>query len=96
MDNHITLINLYDYYGTLLTEKQQTYFQDYYFNNLSLAEMSENYRVSRSAIHKQLKETETKLEFYEKKLSLFKNGQKIKQLIKPLDAETQNKIKELI
>ncbi len=96
MDNHIQLINLYDYYGTLLTEKQQTYFQDYYFNNLSLAEMSENYQVSRSAIHKQLKEAESKLEFYEAKLALLKNSQKIKELIKPLDVEIQNKIKELI
>ena len=33
MDKSIYLISLYDYYGDLLTEKQQSYFEDYYFND---------------------------------------------------------------
>ena len=40
MDKTIYLINLYDYYEGLLTEKQKEYFKDYYFDNLSLSEMS--------------------------------------------------------
>ena len=71
MDNRIYLINLYDYYGDLLTDKQKEYFEDYYFDNLSLAEISENNNISRNAIHKQLKEVTLKLENYEKKLMLF-------------------------
>ena len=50
------IISLYDTYNSLLTDKQKLYFEDYYFNNLSLSEMSENYEVSRNAIHKQIKE----------------------------------------
>ena len=42
MQKQILLTILYDYYGVLLTEKQQNYFKDYYFNNLSLSEISEN------------------------------------------------------
>ena len=61
MDNRIYLINLYDYYSELLTEKQREYFEDYYFDNLTLQEISENNDVSRNAVHKQLKETEEKL-----------------------------------
>ena len=40
MENEIFLTNLYDCYKNLLTEKQQEYFEDYYFNNLSLTEIS--------------------------------------------------------
>ena len=71
MDNRIYLINLYDYYSELLTDKQREYFEDYYFDNLSLAEISENNNISRNAIHKQLKEVTLKLENYEEKLMLF-------------------------
>lgn len=96
MDNTIYLINLYDYYSELLTEKQQEYFEYYYFNNLSLSEISENIKVSRNAVHNSLKETVNKLEFYEEKLQLYKKSQKIKEIIKTLDENLQNKIKELI
>ena len=55
MDKRIYLNNLYDYYKDLFTEKQQEYFEDYYYNNFSLAEIAENNDVSRNAIHNQLK-----------------------------------------
>lgn len=96
MDNRIYLIDLYDYYSELLTDKQKEYFEYYYFDNLSLAEISENIKISRNAVHNSLKETINKLEFYEEKLELHKKAQKIKELIKPLDNQTQNEIKELI
>ena len=96
MDNRIYLIDLYDYYSDLLTDKQKEYFEYYYFDNLSLAEISENTKVSRNAIHNSLKETINKLEFYEEKLELYKKRKKIKELIKTLDENTQNQIKELI
>ena len=55
MEEFIYYNELYDLYGKLLTDKQQEYFENYYFNNLSLSEMAENYGISRNAIHKQLK-----------------------------------------
>jgi len=96
MDNRIYLINLYDYYSELLTDKQREYFEDYYFDNLSLAEISENNNISRNAIHKQLKEVTLKLENYEEKLMLFQKRKVIEKLIKNLDDELKEKIKELI
>jgi len=96
MDNRIYLINLYDYYSELLTDKQKEYFEDYYFDNLSLAEISENNNISRNAIHKQLKEVTLKLENYEEKLMLFQKRKVIEKLIKNLDDELKEKIKELI
>lgn len=96
MDNRLYLIDLYDYYGNLLTIKQQNYFEDYYFDNLSLAEISENYHVSRNAIHKQLETVTDKLHYYEEKLELYQKAKKLKILIKDLDEKTQKQIEELI
>lgn len=85
------IISLYDIYNSLLTEKQKLYFEDYYFNNLSLSEMSENYEVSRNAIHKQIKEVNNKLEDFEKKLQLKEKDKRIKKLINKIE---DSKIKE--
>ena len=81
MENQVLLCILYDYYGELLTDKQKQYFKDYYFENLSLSEMSENYNISRNAIHKNLKETEEKLLYYEKILKLYEKNKKFKKQI---------------
>ena len=77
MDKIIYLTNLFDYYGELLTDKQQAYFKDYYFNNLTLSEIAENENVSRNAIHKQIKDSENKLLNYEKVLKQYQNSLKI-------------------
>lgn len=96
MENQVLLCILYDYYGELLTDKQKKYFIDYYFENLSLSEMSENYDISRNAIHKNLKETEEKLLYYEKVLKLYEKNKKIKKIINNLDYDLKNKLLELI
>lgn len=96
MDNRIYFINLYDYYSDLLTDKQQNYFEGYYFDNLSLQEISENIGVSRNAVSKQLKDVTNKLEYFEEKLKLYNKSLKIKKLIEKIDADTKSKIEELI
>ena len=85
MENQVLLCILYDYYGELLTDKQKKYFVDYYFENLSLSEMSEN-----------LKETEEKLLYYEKVLKKYEKNKKIKKIINNLDDDLKNKLLELI
>lgn len=94
MDKNIYLINLYDIYGSLLTKKQQNYFEEYYFDNLSLKEISENYNVTRNAIFNVLKETEEKLEFYEENLNIYLKNKKIKELIK--DTNLKEEIEKII
>lgn len=97
MDKKLYLINLYDYYGSLLTDKQQSYFENYYFNDYSLAEIAENDNVSRNAVHGQLKIVEEKLNEYEDKLKLYSNGNKIKKLLTKIEEkEIVEKIEELI
>lgn len=96
LEDTIYLSKLYDYYSPLLTEKQCLYFEDYYFQNLTLSEMSENYKVSRNAIHKNIKETSFKLVEYEKKLKLLEKKQKVMTIINNLDEKIRKQIEEWI
>lgn len=84
MDNFY-LIDLYDIYGSLLTQKQQKYFEDYYFDNLSLQEISENYNISRNAIYNSLRETKEKLKIYEDNLQIYSKNKKLKEIITKID-----------
>ena len=67
MEKMIYLNCLFDLYGNLLTEKQQLYFKDYYFDNLTLEEISENDAVSKNAVSKHLKAAKKLLEKLEKR-----------------------------
>ncbi len=97
MDKLVYLNNLFDLYGELLTDKQQMYFKDYYFDNLSYGEISEKYNVSRNAIFHQLKIIEERLNFYEEKLQLYSKKDKINNLLAKLDnKEVQDEIKKII
>ena len=93
MDKHIYLCDLYDFYKELFTEKQQMYFEDYYFNDLSLSEIAENYNVSRNAIHNQLKIIEENLLDYEKKLKLYDKKNKVIDILE--DKIDNNIIEEI-
>ena len=74
------IIQLYDIYNNLLTEKQKLYFEDYYYSDLSLKEISENYEISRNAVHDQLKRTIDSLYEYENNLKLKEKMSKIENL----------------
>jgi len=70
LSKSIRVIQLYDVYQELLTKKQKDYFEAYYFDDLSISEISENKDVSRNAVHDQIKRTVLKLEDLENKLQL--------------------------
>lgn len=93
MEEIIYFNELYDLYGSLLTDKQREYFEDYYFNNLSLGEMATNYNISRNAIFKQLHIVTDKLTMYEEKLGFNK---KLKLLNEVLESLDDNSFKEKI
>lgn len=97
MENKLYISALFDLYGDLLTEKQKTYFELYYFEDLSLSELSENYGISRNAIHKQIKDGIHKLEFYEKKLMLYQKRKKMYDIMNKIeDYNIKEEIKELL
>lgn len=96
MQQRLYLVNLYDIYGELLTDKQRNYFEDYYFDNLTLQEISENNNVSRNAVHKQLKETENKLEHFEDTLKIYSKNKRIKEICDELDKDIKEKILNIL
>lgn len=62
--------DLYAMYDALLTQGQQDYFEDYYYNDLSLGEIADNRHVSRQAVYDNLRRSAKSLEKYEDKLQL--------------------------
>lgn len=76
---------LYDFYQTLLTEKQRVYMQLYYLDDLSLGEIAEEYNVSRQAVYDNVRRTEAMLEDYENKLNLFSKFQNRMEIVEQLE-----------
>lgn len=66
--DHIVMLK--DFYGPLLTEKQQQVINLYYENDWSLSEIADNMNITRQAIYDILKRAEHALEDYENKLGL--------------------------
>lgn len=97
MEDVIYYNELYDLYGELLTKKQKLYFEDYYFNNLSLSEMAENYDVSRNAIFRQVHIVVDKLKEYEEILKLHFKKEKLLEISNKIDDEDiKKKLEELL
>ena len=94
MNEKIYLTILFDYYESLLSEKDCECFRLYYFDNLSLSEISETINISRNAIHKRLKKIEEELKEFENKLKLYEKEQKILSIVDNVDLK--NKIKNIL
>ena len=91
MNDNVYLTILFDYYEKLLSDKDRDCFKLYYFENLSLSEISENLNISRNAIHKRLKKIEEELLSFEEKLKLYDKEQKIMCLIDDFDLKERIK-----
>ena len=70
LEKLVRLALLYDFYGPLLTDKQQQFIELYYHQDWSLSEIAERFRISRQAVHDLLRRAEAALEEYEGKLHL--------------------------
>ena len=96
MEDRIYLTMLYDIYSDLLTEKERKYFEAYYFDNLSLGEISENMDVSRNAVHKSIKLVIEKLNEFESKLHLKEKNEILDKIINSInDEELKEKLNEI-
>lgn len=62
---------LFEFYAALLTDKQMNYIELYYADDYSLAEIAEEFQVSRQAVYDNIKRTEKILEEYERKLHMY-------------------------
>ena len=76
MAKNLDVINLFDIYGEMLTQKQQDFISYYYNDDLSLAEIAENEGITRQGVRDAIKRAEAQLIDFEKPLGLmerFKN-----------------------
>ncbi|WP_431308944.1 putative DNA-binding protein [Halalkalibacter lacteus] len=72
---------LFDFYQSLLTQKQRKYMSLYYLDDFSLGEIAEEFEVSRQAVYDNIKRTEVMLEDYEVKLMLLTKFVKRSELV---------------
>ena len=86
---------LYDFYGQLLSKRQQEVMALYHEENLSLSEIAEEFGISRQAVHDTLKKAEQSLADYEAKLGLMKRLMKSKEAVVDIDDRIDHMISEL-
>ena len=97
MDKREYYIELYEEYKNLLTEKQRECFENYYYEDLSLNEIADNSKVSKSLVGKTINQVIQNLEEYESKLSLNSKNKKFKKIIENIsDEDLKNKIEDIL
>ena len=72
---------LYDFYGELLTERQQEFFDLYYNEDLSLAEIAENYGISRQGVRDVIVRAEGIMTEMEDKTGIIKRFHKMQKAL---------------
>lgn len=77
---------LYDFYGQLLTKRKQEVMELYHEENLTLAEIADEFGISRAAVHDSLKSAEKSLQEYEQKLKLVSKFMQTSEAIEKIDA----------
>ncbi len=83
---------LYDFYGGLLSERQRQVMELYHEENLSLAEIAEEFGISRQGVHDALHKAEKSLEEFEDKLNLVSKFQRTNMAISEIDFKIEGLI----
>lgn len=84
MESFVRFNLLFDFYGQLLTKRQQLVVQWYYDHDLSLAEIAEQLSISRQGVHDLLRRSQQSLESYEKRLGLVERFRQERQRLDDL------------
>lgn len=90
------LLTLYEIYKNILSDKEKSYFEYYYFEDYSMQEIADNNNVSKSYVGKYIKSIENKLIHFENELNINDKNNKIRSIIKNIDNDTRNKIEDLL
>jgi len=70
MDSVFEKTLLFDFYGDLLTSKQQEVYRLYQLEDLSLSEVGERFSISRQGIYDTIRRSELQMAHFEKTLGL--------------------------
>ncbi len=91
MEKDLEYIELFEIYKELLTEKQRELFSSHYLFDLSLSEIAEQEGGSRQSVYNAVKKVKSKLDEYEKVLSLREKNKLLKEVIDTTNDENTRK-----
>ena len=77
---------LFDFYGDLLTERQREFYDLYYNEDLSLAEIAENYGISRQGVRDVIVRAEAAMTEIEDKTHIIRRFHQSQAAIAAIDA----------
>ncbi|MBR5931963.1 MAG: YlxM family DNA-binding protein [Lachnospiraceae bacterium] len=86
MEEFVKRSLLYDFYGDLLTDRQKEIYGAYVQEDLSLAEIAQEYRISRQGVHDLIRRVGMILDGYEEKLQLVAKFLEVKTKVKEIES----------
>lgn len=95
IDDVIQTSLLYDFYGSLLTDRQREVMELYYGENLSLSEIAAEFSISRQGVHDALKNAGRALHEYEQKLELVDKFQQSREAIGDIDERIEGLMEDV-
>lgn len=81
MEQFLYLSDLFDFYGALLTQKQQACLRFHLYDDLSLSEIGEALGISRQAVYDNIHRASKTMQLYEKKLQLVERYHRERQVL---------------
>lgn len=94
MEKFVEITYLYDFYESLLTDKQRELLMRYYFEDYSLGELASTYNISRQSVFDTIKKAEQKMLDYEAKLGLWSKYVKQEKILTEAKAKLNAFCKE--
>ncbi len=79
---------LYDFYGDMLTDRQKEFYDLYYNEDLSLAEIAENYNITRQGVRDVIVRAEGILEELEEKTGIIRRFKKMQGQLEEIEKRT--------
>lgn len=84
MEKFVEQTLLYDFYGELLTKRQQQVYESVILEDYSLSEVAEDLGISRQGVHDMVKRCNKTLEEYEEKLHLVEKFLNIRRQVRKI------------
>ena len=90
MEKFVERTLLYDFYGELLTKRQQQIYESVVLEDYSLSEVAEELNISRQGVHDMIRRCDKALEGYEEKLHLVEKFMSVKEKVHEIDLLLEN------
>ncbi len=85
MEKFVERTLLYDFYGELLTKRQQQIYESVVLEDYSLSEVAEELNISRQGVHDMIRRCDKALEEYEEKLHLVEKFVNIRAQVQKIE-----------